>query len=97
LKVTGGQPLIIYEMQRPSLTFYGKRHVSRYVEKQQPEIVAELNKNRHTFVITKNNYLTQFVGLLPVSMRVNILEKDAVYSLLSVDASSEAPIRKQAK
>lgn len=86
LQKAGGQPLMIYEMQRPSLTFYGKRRVPRYVEEQKTSIVAELNKNGRTFVITKNNYLTQFVGLLPLSMRVEILEKDAVYSLLSVDA-----------
>lgn len=84
LQKTGGKPLMIYEIQRPSLTFYGKRRIPRFVEEQQEQIVAELNKSPYTFVITKNNYLAQFTGLLPTSMRVEVLEKDAVYSLLSV-------------
>jgi 4-amino-4-deoxy-L-arabinose transferase-like glycosyltransferase len=84
LQKTGGKPLMIYEMQRPSLTFYGRRRVPRFVEEQQSQLIAELRKNPQTFVILKNNYREQFMGLLPVSMHVEILEKDAVYSLLSV-------------
>lgn len=86
---TGGRPLMIYEIQRPSLTFYGRRHIAHYVEEDQPEILAELNRNQQTFVITKNGlFLDQFRRLVPPSMKLEILEKDRVYSLLSV---SKAP------
>ncbi len=85
LSRTGQNPLILYEIQRPSLTFYGKRRVPRFVEEDQPELVQELNKNKQTFVITKSAYLSDFSHLLPSSLKVRILEKGRVYSLLSVD------------
>jgi 4-amino-4-deoxy-L-arabinose transferase-like glycosyltransferase len=84
LSRTGRQPLMLYEIQRPSLTFYGRRQVPRFVEAQQPELVQSLNKNKHTYVITKSAYLTDFNHLLPRSLQVRILEKGPVYSLLSV-------------
>lgn len=85
LKQTGQRPLMLYEIQRPSLTFYGKRRVPRFVEEDQPELVQELNKNKQTYVITKSAYLTDFSRLLPTSLKVRILEKGPVYSLLFVD------------
>jgi 4-amino-4-deoxy-L-arabinose transferase-like glycosyltransferase len=88
LAKTGRKPLVIYEIQRPSLTFYGQRRIPRFVEEDRPELIEELNKNKHTYVITKNVHLSDFNQLLPSSMQVHILEKGAVYSLLSV---SQAP------
>ncbi|MCE3234091.1 MAG: hypothetical protein K0Q50_271, partial [Vampirovibrio sp.] len=85
LKRTGQSPLMLYEIQRPSLTFYGKRRVPRFVEEDRPELVQELNKNKQTYVITKSAYLTDFSQLMPPSLKVRILEKGPVYSLLSVD------------
>jgi 4-amino-4-deoxy-L-arabinose transferase-like glycosyltransferase len=84
LSKTDHNPLMLYEIQRPSLTFYGKRQIPRFVEEQQPELVQALNKNKQTYVITKSAYLTDFSHLLPASLRVHILEKGPVYSLLSV-------------
>ena len=85
LKRTGQSPLMLYEIQRPSLTFYGKRRIPRFVEEDRPELVQELNKNKQTYVITKSAYLTDFSQLMPPSLKVRILEKGPVYSLLSVD------------
>jgi 4-amino-4-deoxy-L-arabinose transferase-like glycosyltransferase len=85
LRRTAHHPLMIYEIQRPSLTFYGQRRIPRFVEEQQVELVQELNKNKQTFVITKRAYLNEFSHLLPSHLKVQILEKGSVYSLLSVD------------
>lgn len=85
LKRTGQSPLMLYEIQRPSLTFYGKRRIPRFVEEERPQLVQELNKNKQTYVITKSAYLTDFSQLMPPSLKVRILEKGPVYSLLSVD------------
>lgn len=84
LSKAGHNPLMLYEIQRPSLTFYGQRRIPRFVEEQQPEMVQELNKNKQTYVITKSAYLSDFNHLLPASLQVHILEKGSVYSLLSV-------------
>ncbi|WP_373532458.1 ArnT family glycosyltransferase [Vampirovibrio sp.] len=84
LKKTNGQPLMLYEIQRTSLTFYGQRRVPRYVEEQQTAILAELDKSPQTFVITKNQHVDNFRPLIPRTYQLNIVEKDAVYSLLSV-------------
>lgn len=84
LQKTSGQPLMLYEIQRTSLTFYGKRRIPRYVEEQQPAIMAELNKNAQTYVITKNEYVENFRPLLPATFQLTLVEKDNVYSLLSV-------------
>lgn len=81
---THGQPLMLYEIQRTSLTFYGKRRIARYVEEQRPEILTELNKNPQTYVITKTDYLDQFVSLIPDPFQLTVLEKGPVYSFLSV-------------
>jgi 4-amino-4-deoxy-L-arabinose transferase-like glycosyltransferase len=67
LSKTDHNPLMLYEIQRPSLTFYGQRRVPRFVEEQQPELVQTLNKNKQTFVITKSAYLSDFSHLLPAS------------------------------
>lgn len=84
LRKIDGRPIMLYEMQRTSLTFYGKRRVPRYVEEQRPEILTELAKNPQTFVITKTNYLENFRPLLPGTYQLGIVEKGPVYSLLSV-------------
>jgi 4-amino-4-deoxy-L-arabinose transferase-like glycosyltransferase len=84
LQKTNGQPLMLYEIQRTSLTFYGKRRIPRYVEEQQPAIIAELNKNAQTYVITKNEHVENFRPLLPATFQLTLVEKDNVYSLLSV-------------
>jgi 4-amino-4-deoxy-L-arabinose transferase-like glycosyltransferase len=84
LQKTNGQPLMLYEIQRTSLTFYGKRRIPRYVEEQQSAIMAELHKNAQTYVITKNEYVENFRPLLPAAFQLTLVEKDNVYSLLSV-------------
>lgn len=84
LRKIDGHPLMLYEIQRTSLTFYGKRRVPRYVEEQRPEILTELAKNPQTFVITKTDYLDNFRPLLPNTYQLGIVEKGPVYSLLSV-------------
>jgi 4-amino-4-deoxy-L-arabinose transferase-like glycosyltransferase len=84
LQRTGGQPLMLYEIQRPSLTYYGRRRIPRYVEEDRPQLLGELNRHSHTFVITKNSQLASFQALLPAHLQVRVLEKDPVYSLLSV-------------
>lgn len=81
---SNGQPLMLYEIQRPSLTFYGRRHVSRFVEEQRDALLQQLNRNIHTYVITKSEYLPQFQQLMPASLQVAVVEKGPVYSLLSV-------------
>jgi 4-amino-4-deoxy-L-arabinose transferase-like glycosyltransferase len=88
LQKIGNNPVVLYEIQRPSLTFYGKRRVPRFVEEQAPELLAELHKNKQTFIITKAAFVPQLRSLLPPSDHVRIVEKDRVYSLLSV---SQAP------
>lgn len=88
LKTIGKAPVVLYEIQRPSLTFYGQRRVPRFVEEQAPALRAELNKNKQTFIITKTTFIPQLQSLLPPDQQVRILEKDRVYSLLSV---SHAP------
>jgi hypothetical protein len=93
LAKTNGQPLMLYEIQRPSLTFYGKRRVPRYVEEDYVEIERELHQNQRTFVITKNHHLEPFYKLIPSSLEVSVLEKDPVYSLLSVSKVSQSPTR----
>lgn len=84
LRKTNGQPLMLYEIQRTSLTFYGKRRIPRYVEEQQPEILAELNKNPQTFVITKHEYLENFKPLIPGNFQLAVIQKNGVYCLISV-------------
>jgi 4-amino-4-deoxy-L-arabinose transferase-like glycosyltransferase len=84
LKQIGKNPVALYEIQRPSLTFYGQRRVPRFVEEEAPALVQELNKNKQTFIITKSTLLPQLRALLPASLPLRILEKDRVYSLLSV-------------
>ncbi len=84
LSKTGNAPLMLYEIQRTSLTFYGKRRVPRFVEEQQAEMLKELQKNTVTYVITKNTFHSQFQELLPATFTVSVIEKDPVYSLLSV-------------
>lgn len=84
LHKTGNEPLILYEIQRPSLTYYGKRKVPRFVEEDASELLSELHKNKRTFVITKNNHVADFNRLLTPALQPQILEKGPVYSLLSV-------------
>ena len=84
----GNRPVVLYEIQRPSLTFYGRRRVPRFVEEEAPKLRAELNKNKETFIITKTSFVPQLQTLLKSTQQVRILEKDRVYSLLSV---SQAP------
>lgn len=91
LDKTNGQPLMLYEIQRTSLTFYGKRRVPRFVRTQQAEIAAELAKNPQTFVITKNNHLKTLQPLLPAAYELGVVEKGRVYSLLSISKSPEPP------
>jgi 4-amino-4-deoxy-L-arabinose transferase-like glycosyltransferase len=84
LQKSGQEPLLLYEIQRPSLTFYGKRKVPRFVEEDRPVLLQELHRNKRTFVITKTDYVPDFNRLLPRSLAPRILEKGPVYSLLSV-------------
>jgi len=88
LRTIGKSPVVLYEIQRPSLTFYGKRRVPRFVEEEAPKLLAELHKNKQTFIITKTDFVPQLRSLLPPSDQVRTIEKDRVYSLLSV---SQAP------
>jgi len=91
LAQTDHEPLMLYEIQRPSLTFYGQRKVPRYVKADQREMLQTLNRNKRTFVITKSRHLPAFSTLLPASMEVRVLEKDPVYSLLSVVTNAATP------
>ena len=88
LHKVGNRPVVLYEIQRPSLTFYGKRRVPRFVEEEAQNLRAELNKNKETFIITKSSFIPELQTLLAPTRQVRILEKDRVYSLLSV---SQAP------
>jgi 4-amino-4-deoxy-L-arabinose transferase-like glycosyltransferase len=84
LHQTGKDPLVLFEIQRPSLTFYGQRRVPRYLNTDRDQLIETLNGNPKTFVITKNQHLPVLERLLPPSMKVDVLDKDRIYSLLSV-------------
>ncbi len=92
LQQIGNQPVMLYEIQRPSLTFYGQRKVPRYVEEQAPDLIQTLKQtlsnHPQSFIITKSTFIPQLRDLLPPSLQLHIVEKDRVYSLLSV---SQAP------
>lgn len=87
LAKAGNEPLVLFEIQRPSLTFYGQRRIPRYVNTERPELLRELNRNQKTFVITKTQHLPLLNRMLPETLQVNVLDKDGVYSLLSVSKS----------
>ncbi len=84
LQKTNGQPLILYEIQRTSLTFYGKRRIPRFVEEQAPALLAELQQHPQSFIITKNEHLNTLRPLIPHALELTVVENDRVYSLLSV-------------
>lgn len=91
LHKTNGQPLILYEIQRTSLTFYGKRRIPRFVEEQAPALLSELKQHPQSFIITKNEHLSTLRPLIPPSLELTVVEKDRVYSLLSVRKRQNAP------
>ncbi len=88
--ITGTQPLITFEIQKPSLTYYGahgQRQVLRFTESeeiQKPVLVSFLNKNPQTFVVTNSKLIRRFQALLPGTLQIRTVEKGPVYSLLSV-------------
>jgi 4-amino-4-deoxy-L-arabinose transferase-like glycosyltransferase len=84
LRKTNGQPLILYEIQRTSLTFYGKRRIPRFVEEQAPALLSELRQHPQSFIITKNEHMSTLRPLIPTTLELTVVEKDRVYSLLSV-------------
>jgi 4-amino-4-deoxy-L-arabinose transferase-like glycosyltransferase len=84
LRKIGNEPVVLFEIQRPSLTFYGQRRVPRYVNTDRAQLIETLNGNPKTFVITRNQHLPVLERLLPKSMQVDVLDKDRIYSLLSV-------------
>lgn len=88
---THQQPLVIYELQRPSLTFYGRRRIERFTADTQAEMIATFQQHgqQHgtTFVITKNHHVAPFTDSLPASLQVELLEQSPRHSLLSVQAA----------
>jgi 4-amino-4-deoxy-L-arabinose transferase-like glycosyltransferase len=78
------RPLILYEIQRPSLTFYSRRRIPRFVNTDRVKLLNELKQHPETLVITREQHLPDFGRHLPATMHFEILEKDGAYRLLSV-------------
>lgn len=84
LQKTNGQPLILYEIQKPSLTFYGRRRIPRFVEEERSQLQQELKNHSETYVITKNQFLAELNLMIPPGMKFRVIEKGSVYSLILI-------------
>lgn len=91
LQLASSSPLMIYEIQRPSLTFYGQRRIERFVkrdtEQMQSYLLAQLAKHNTVFVITKNKYVTRLSEQLPAPCIIRTVEMNHDYRLLSISVS----------
>ena len=91
LERVGRNPLVIFEIQRPSLTFYGRRRIERFTH-MQPEVLQRLvSESPRFYLITRPRHFKQLEAILPVSARLSVLEKGAVYSLLSIERPPSLP------
>ncbi len=87
-----GNPLAIYEITRPSLTYYNRKkipHVGRddYGKLdsllQETQISSQQN-DRLLYIITKNSLLDDLKSVIPKESQLSLVEKQNVYSLLSL-------------
>jgi len=93
-KTVGDKPLAVYEIQRPSLTFYTRQRVPHIKRKEYDQLYRLLAENEKRtgetvlYVITKNKYLNQLAQLEPQRATVRLVENGPVYSLLAVEKTA---------
>ena len=93
VKTIGDKPVAVYEIQRPSLTFYARKQVPHIKHDEYDRFYQLLSQNQQKtgetvlYVITKNKYLQQLENLEPAKATVQLLENGPVYSLLAVEKS----------
>ncbi len=89
-----GEPLAIYEITRPSLTYYSRKkipHVGRddygkldalltSVETDNPQNARE----RLLYIITKNSLHSDLASVIPKGSQLTLIDKQTVYSLFTL-------------
>jgi 4-amino-4-deoxy-L-arabinose transferase-like glycosyltransferase len=90
LALTQGKPLMLYEIQRPSLTFYGRRKIERFGKNDSKALQITLRKqllsNTPVFVMTRTKYAEQLNTAVAGQYQVNPVKTEGAYCLLSVRA-----------
>lgn len=84
LALSGAEPLAIYDLQRPGLTFYGRRAVPRFGGEDSAALVRKLRRHPRTFLITRNTRLNDLGRLLGETFQVRRVANDRIYSLLDI-------------
>lgn len=90
----------IYEITRPSLTFYTHKpipHIARKDSERMAEIVGRSQVNAPVYLITKNKLVDDLIAHLPVGSTHLVVKKGQVYSLLSVHGQGNIQGSLQAK
>lgn len=104
LKQAGSEPLITYEMTRPSLTFYARKKIIRIPQNDEKALIEMVQKYPKLYVITKNDFLDTLTDSNPDEATQTLLTKGHRYSLVLLKSSkspaeppsAEEPILMQA-
>ncbi|MEM0952085.1 MAG: glycosyltransferase family 39 protein [Cyanobacteria bacterium P01_H01_bin.74] len=100
LSLAQGKDLILYEIQRPSLTFYGQRKIHRFSKSSHDTLqqyVTETVKPPATpvYIITKTKYVSTLSKQLPKIISMKTVEQNQPYRLLlmqpNVDKTMNTP------
>lgn len=86
LALSGKQPLILYDLQRPSLTFYGRRTIPRFGGGEFAALSDELHRHAQAFVITRISRVEDMKRRLKSDFDLRVIDADSRYSFLSLRA-----------
>lgn len=81
LEKAGDNPIITYEMTRPSLTYYARKKIIRVPQHDRVTLNALLRSNPQLYVVTKNSFMKTLVETQPPGSELKLLEQGKRYSL----------------
>jgi 4-amino-4-deoxy-L-arabinose transferase-like glycosyltransferase len=86
LALSGQHPLMLYDLQRPSLTFYGRRTIPRFGGGDFIALSTLLHQHTQAFVITRNSRVSGLQNRLKSDFAIRVIDHDSRYSLLGLRA-----------
>ncbi len=84
LALVNRDPLMLYDLQRPSLTFYGRHTIPRFGGGDVDALFAELHRHTRVFIITRNSRVEGLQRRLKADFDVRLIDHDPRYSLLGL-------------
>ncbi len=82
-KQARGNPLAIYEITRPSLTYYNRKKIPHVGREDYGKLNALLQEDS-LYIITKNSLLDDLKSVIPEGSQLSLVDKQSVYSLLTL-------------